>query len=147
MTWNGLQTHMWHHLHSLLRHNWQYLWFWKTLFFLLLNFFTHQPWTSTSTVLPVQMMGLCIKLCFVLRCFCTKFTRWLLWCVQLAAFVSSNYTSGNMSIVGVGVDQEDLLQLVKKYFGKVASGNGPSVQNSVFHGGKSTTLRWSDVAM
>ncbi|KAK2179333.1 hypothetical protein NP493_498g02020 [Ridgeia piscesae] len=53
---------------------------------------------------------------------------------QLAAFVSSNYTSGNMSIVGVGVDQEDLLQLVKKYFGKVASGNGPSVQNSVFHG-------------
>ena len=32
MTWNKLQTHIWHHLHSLLRHNWQYLWFWKTFF-------------------------------------------------------------------------------------------------------------------
>ena len=32
MTWNGLQTHMWHHLHTLLSHTSQYLWFWKIFF-------------------------------------------------------------------------------------------------------------------
>ncbi|KAI0216681.1 Cytochrome b-c1 complex subunit 2, mitochondrial [Lamellibrachia satsuma] len=53
---------------------------------------------------------------------------------QLAEFVSSNYISGNMSIVGVGVDQEDLLQFVKKYFNKVGSGNGPSIEKAKFHG-------------
>ena len=27
LTWNWLQTHMWHNLHSFLRHDWQYVWF------------------------------------------------------------------------------------------------------------------------
>ena len=32
---------MWHHLHILFRHNWQYLWFWKNFF--LLHLFTRPP--------------------------------------------------------------------------------------------------------
>ena len=39
--WNGLQIHMWHHLHSPLRHNWQYVWFWNT--FTAPSFFTRPP--------------------------------------------------------------------------------------------------------
>lgn len=49
-----------------------------------------------------------------------------------------------MSIVGVGVDQEDLLQFVKKYFNKVGSGNGPSIEKAKFHGGK-WPLYWPDL--
>ena len=40
ITWNGLQTQMWHHLHSLLRHNWQYG-FGRPI--LLFHFFIHPP--------------------------------------------------------------------------------------------------------
>jgi len=38
---------LWHHLDSLLRHNWQYLWFWKT-------FFAPFPPTCPPIFLPVH---------------------------------------------------------------------------------------------
>ena len=60
MTWNGLQTHMWHHLHSLLRHSWQYLVL-EDLFCSFIFLPVHHPSTHISTrpqwFLPVQMMG------------------------------------------------------------------------------------------
>ena len=58
ITWNGLQTHMWHNLRSLLGHNWQYLWFWKT-FLLLLNFLSVHPYISIhpQQYLSIQMTG------------------------------------------------------------------------------------------
>ena len=48
---------MWHRLRTLLRHNWQYVWFWKIV--LLLHFvylFTHNT-TRSYSFLPVQMTG------------------------------------------------------------------------------------------
>ena len=46
-----------------------------------------------------------------------------------------------MSIVGVGVEQEELLQLVKKYFNKGARpGRGPAIEKAAFHSGRWTTL-------
>jgi len=67
ITWNGLQTHTWHHLHSLSRHNWQYLWFWKTFFCSFIFYPVYHPSTHISarpySVLPVLMTGLYIKLC------------------------------------------------------------------------------------
>ena len=51
MTWNGLQRHMWHHLLSLLGHNWQYLWMVLEDLFLRLHFFypsTHIFYPSTT---------------------------------------------------------------------------------------------------
>ena len=67
-------------------------------------------------------------------------TRLVLLLSQLSEFVSANYTSGNMSIVGVGVGQEELLQLVKKYFNKGARpGKGPAIEKAAFHSGEWTT--------
>ena len=43
LTWNWLQTHMWHHLQSLLRLNWKYKWFRKNFLIWLVHFFTHPP--------------------------------------------------------------------------------------------------------
>ena len=49
VTWNGLQTYMWHHLHSLLRHNWQYLMFWN-IFFCSFIFLPVHPYFYLSTM-------------------------------------------------------------------------------------------------
>ena len=76
MTWNGLQTHIWYHLHSLLRHNWQYLWFSKTFFppsFLPVHPYFY-PSTRVFTRPHDRWTGLCIKLrsglthCVILLC-------------------------------------------------------------------------------
>ena len=56
---------MWHHLHSLLRHNWQYIWFGSP--FLLLHFLPihayFYPFTTVFTHPNDRWMGLCIKQC------------------------------------------------------------------------------------
>ena len=57
MAWNGLQAHMWHHLDSLLRHNWQYLWFWKKFFAPSLFYPSTHISTHPQRFLPVQMTG------------------------------------------------------------------------------------------
>ena len=66
MTWNGLQTHVWHHLHSLLRHNWQHLWFWDTFLFYSFIFFPVHPYFYLSTMVFTRpnegWTGLCLKL-------------------------------------------------------------------------------------
>ena len=51
---------MWHHLHSLLRHNWRYLWFWN-LFLPVHPYF--YPSTMVCTRPNGGWTGLCIKLC------------------------------------------------------------------------------------
>ena len=72
-------------------------------------------------------------------------TRLVLLLSQLSEFVSANYTSGNMSIVGVGVGQEELLQLVKKYFNKGARpGKGPAIEKAAFHSGEWITSLVAD---
>ena len=58
---------MWHHFHSLLRHNWQYLWLWKTFFFfcsfIFLPVHPHfYPFTTVFTRPNDGWMGLYIKL-------------------------------------------------------------------------------------
>ena len=62
---DDLKWSTWYHLHSLLRHNWQHLWFWKTFFapsFLPVRHPSTRISTRPQRFLPIQMTGLCIKL-------------------------------------------------------------------------------------
>ena len=45
------------------------------------------------------------------------------------------YVSGNMAVVGYGVDSDSLLELVKKYFSGMKSGQPIQRTQATFYGG------------
>ena len=63
-TWKGLQTHMWHHLHSFLRHNWQYLWFftYPPIFLPIQNRFHPSKWRVGGSLHKAFVFGAVLEL-------------------------------------------------------------------------------------
>jgi hypothetical protein len=55
-------------------------------------------------------------------------------CLQLKSFTDQNYTSGRISLVGLGVDHGDLLELAGKF--DVTDGPGASKQKARYIGGR-----------
>ena len=51
----------------------------------------------------------------------------------------STYVSGNMAVVGYGVDSDSLLQLVNKYFSGMKTGQAVQRSEATFYGGESST--------
>ena len=92
---------MWHHLHSLLRHNWQYLWFWKTFFLWSFIFYlsTTHIYTRPQRFLPIQMMDRSLdktmpvymksRLCYLCSLnIRNMLTRYLIWEQQTESIVT-----------------------------------------------------------